>query len=107
MAGPGRPEKAPTRRSSGSPSFLLLASVALISGSALGLEILLMRLFSIAWWHHFAYMVISLALLGYGASGTFLTLGPNLDPRPAPGPVPGRLHRRGGALRPRRAGRLP
>ncbi|HEX6200696.1 MAG TPA: SAM-dependent methyltransferase, partial [Thermoanaerobaculia bacterium] len=64
------------------PSAPLLASVALISGSALGLEILLMRLLSIAWWHHFAYMVISLALLGYGASGTLLTLaGGRLLPR--------------------------
>jgi spermidine synthase/MFS family permease len=33
-----------------------------------------MRLFSIIQWHHFAYMVISLALLGYGLSGTFLAL---------------------------------
>ncbi len=39
---------------------------------ALSYEILLMRLFSIIQYHHFAYMVISLALLGYGASGTFL-----------------------------------
>ncbi|MEE8296526.1 MAG: SAM-dependent methyltransferase [Hyphomicrobium sp.] len=33
-----------------------------------------MRLFAIVQWHHFAYMVISIALLGYGASGTFLAL---------------------------------
>lgn len=33
-----------------------------------------MRLFSIIQWHHFAYMIISLALLGYGASGTFIAL---------------------------------
>jgi len=33
-----------------------------------------MRLFSIIQWHHFAYMMISLALLGYGVSGTFLML---------------------------------
>lgn len=33
-----------------------------------------MRLFSIIQWHHFAYMIISLALLGYGASGTMLTI---------------------------------
>jgi hypothetical protein len=33
-----------------------------------------MRLLSIIQWHHFAFLVISLALLGYGASGTFLTL---------------------------------
>ncbi len=33
-----------------------------------------MRLFSIAQWHHFAYMIISLALLGFGASGTVIAL---------------------------------
>jgi hypothetical protein len=44
----------------------------LVSALALGYEILLMRLFSIIQYHHFAYMIISLALLGYGASGTFL-----------------------------------
>lgn len=51
-----------------------LFSIALISAAALAYEILLMRLFSIIQWHHFAYMIISLALLGYGASGTFLAL---------------------------------
>lgn len=49
-------------------------SVACISAVALGYEILLMRLFSIIQWHHFAYMIISLALLGYGISGALLTL---------------------------------
>lgn len=49
-------------------------SIALLSATALAYEILLMRLFSIILWHHFAYMIISLALLGYGASGTFLSL---------------------------------
>lgn len=49
-------------------------SIALLSASALAYEILLMRLFSIIQWHHFAYMIISLALLGYGASGTFLAI---------------------------------
>ena len=52
-------------------------SIALLSASALAYEILLMRLFSIIQWHHFAYMIISLALLGYGASGSFLTLKSN------------------------------
>ncbi len=56
------------------PSKLFLLSLALISAASLGYEILLMRLFSIIQWHHFAYMIISLALLGYGASGTFLSL---------------------------------
>jgi hypothetical protein len=33
-----------------------------------------MRVLSIVQWHHFAYMIISLALLGYGASGPFIAL---------------------------------
>ena len=44
------------------------------SASVLAYEILLMRLLSISFWTHFAYMVISLALLGVGASGSFLFL---------------------------------
>ncbi|CAN7322237.1 SAM-dependent methyltransferase [Variovorax sp. LjRoot130] len=51
-----------------------LIAVALISAAALAYEIVLMRLFSIMLWHHFAYMIISLALLGWGASGAVLTL---------------------------------
>jgi len=50
-----------------------LIAVALISAAALAYEILLMRLFSISLWHHCAYMMISLALLGYAASGALLT----------------------------------
>ncbi len=49
-------------------------SIALVSAAALGYEVLLMRLFSIIQWHHFAYMIISLALLGYGASGTLISI---------------------------------
>ncbi|KPK40522.1 MAG: hypothetical protein AMJ69_02040 [Gammaproteobacteria bacterium SG8_47] len=49
-------------------------SLGLLSASALAYEILLVRLFAISQWHHFAYMVISLALLGYGVSGTLVTL---------------------------------
>lgn len=51
-----------------------LITIALLSLATLAYEVLLMRLFSIIQWHHFAYMIISLALLGYGASGTFLAL---------------------------------
>lgn len=54
--------------------FIPRYSIALVSAAALGYEILLMRLFSIIQWHHFAYMIISLALLGYGVSGTFIAL---------------------------------
>ncbi len=54
--------------------MLLLLAVALVSAGALAFEVLLTRLFSIVQWHHFAYMVISIALLGYGASGAFLAV---------------------------------
>ena len=50
----------------------MLVAVAVLSAAALGYEILLTRLFSIVQWHHFAFLVISVALLGFGASGTFL-----------------------------------
>jgi hypothetical protein len=33
-----------------------------------------MQLISIVQWHHFAYMIISIAMLGFGASGTLLAL---------------------------------
>jgi MFS family permease len=49
-------------------------AISLVSAGALAYEVLLTRLFSIVQWHHFAYMVISMALLGYGASGSFLAL---------------------------------
>ncbi len=54
-----------------------IISIALLCGLTLMYEILLMRLFSIIQWHHFAYMVISLALLGFGMSGTFVALTQN------------------------------
>lgn len=56
------------------PSFSFLLVIAIISASALAYEVLLMRLFSIIQWHHFAYMIISLALLGYGVSGVFVAM---------------------------------
>ena len=56
------------------PGFLVLAAVAFLSAAALGYEILLTRLLAIVQWHHFAFMVISVGLLGFGASGTFLAV---------------------------------
>jgi hypothetical protein len=52
----------------------LFSATLLVSAGAIGYELLLMRVLSIVQWHHFAYMIISLALLGYGASGTFIAL---------------------------------
>ena len=51
-------------------AVLLLAT----SASVLAYEILIMRLLSIGQWHHFAYMAISMALLGFGAAGSMLFL---------------------------------
>jgi len=51
-----------------------LVAVAVLSAAALGYEVLLLRLFAIIQWHHFAYLAISVALLGIGAAGTFVTL---------------------------------
>ena len=56
------------------PALIPCWSIALLSAAALAFEVLLTRLFAIIQWHHFSYMIISLALLGYGASGAFLTL---------------------------------
>ena len=52
----------------------LLAAIVVISAGGIAYEILLMRLYAIVQWHHFAYMMISIAMLGFGASGTFLSL---------------------------------
>ena len=37
-------------------------------------QIVLMRIYAIAQWHHFAYMIISIAMLGFGAAGTLFTI---------------------------------
>src|SRR5215218_5808401 len=50
----------------------LLAAIGILVGASIAYEILLTRLFSILLWHHFAHMIISVALLGIGASGTVL-----------------------------------
>jgi hypothetical protein len=46
----------------------------LIAGSILSLEIALTRVFAIMMWHHLAYMVISVAMLGFGAAGSLLVV---------------------------------
>lgn len=57
--------------------------VALTSAAILLLELTLIRLFSIAQFYHFAFMAISLALLGAGASGSLLAVWPGLGRRSA------------------------
>lgn len=53
--------------------LLLRLSIALIAAAGLAYAVLLMRWFSMIQWHHFAFMIISFALLGFGASGAFLS----------------------------------
>ncbi len=48
--------------------------VFLVSGAVLAFEIALMRVLLVASWHHFAFLVISVVLLGFGASGTALLI---------------------------------
>ena len=50
--------------------------VGLCSFSTLAYEIVLTRIFSISLWYHFAFMMVSIAMLGLGASGTILALCP-------------------------------
>ncbi len=60
----------------------LLAGVALTSLATLFLQISLTRLFSVTLWHHFAFMVVSIAFLGFAASGTFLMMVPQVKALP-------------------------
>src|SRR6476659_5712176 len=50
------------------------AGIALASFSALLLELALTRLFSVVLFYHFAFLAISIALLGLGAGGVFAYL---------------------------------
>jgi hypothetical protein len=52
--------------------------IFLLSAASLAFEINLTRIFSVAQFYHFAFVVVSLALLGFGASGTFLSVFPRL-----------------------------
>ena len=52
----------------------VLISLGLLSASIIAFQLVLMQIFSIVQWYHFAYMVISVALLGFGAAGTFLSI---------------------------------
>ena len=52
--------------------------IFLCSFASLAYEITLTRIFSVALWYHFAFMIISIAMLGIGASGTLISLYPRL-----------------------------
>ena len=52
----------------------LLLAVFLMSLSSLAFEVLLTRVFAISQWNHLAFMVISIALMGFAGAGTFLNI---------------------------------
>ena len=59
------------------PSRRLLA-IAMLSASVMLFEILLTRVLSFSIWHHFASMVLSLALLGFSVAGVAVQCRPSL-----------------------------
>src|SRR2546425_10889169 len=66
------------------PWNVLFAGIAIVAFGTLVFELSLIRVFSFTIWHHFGYVVISTALLGYGAAGTLMAVRPGIgatDPR--------------------------
>ncbi len=68
------PTPIPTSSTTEIPEKTLLAGLALTSFAALLLELALTRLFSVVLFYHFAFLAISIALLGLGAGGVFAYL---------------------------------
>jgi len=52
----------------------LSLSIAFLSAALIGFQLELMQVLAIVQYHHFGYMIISIALLGFGASGTCIAL---------------------------------
>ncbi|MBF0295014.1 MAG: hypothetical protein HQL96_07465 [Magnetococcales bacterium] len=65
MVGPASPDQ----------RFPFFASVFLIAGAIIALQITVMRLYAISGWAHFGSMVISVAMFGFGLSSTTMCLG--------------------------------
>ena len=55
-----------------------LVGVACSSAAVLTLEVVLTRVFAVTQFYHFAFLTVSVALLGFGASGSALTAIPRL-----------------------------
>ena len=58
----------------GFPVFRLHLALAMISAAVIAFQLALMQLLSLVQWYHFASMIIAVALLGFGAAGTCLSL---------------------------------
>src|SRR5688500_14207198 len=60
----------------GAPGYRhrLMAAMALLSISLISYQVAIIQLLSYVQWYHYANMVISVALLGFGAAGTFVSM---------------------------------
>ena len=56
------------------PTLRLHLALVLLSAALIGFQLEQMQLLAFVQWHHFAYLIISVALLGFGASGTLIAL---------------------------------
>ena len=64
----------------GAGSTSLDVGILLVSAAVLLVELLLTRIFSVTMFDHLSFLVVSLAMLGFGASGLLLTLSPQRFP---------------------------
>lgn len=64
----------PADTSEGLPTHYLVRATALVSCGVIAFEIGLIRILQYASWYHFAFLVITIALLGFGMSGAILSL---------------------------------
>jgi len=62
----------------------VILATGLLSGATLIFESALTRYLAVTQFYHFAFLIVSLALLGFGASGTLLTLFPRIKDIPLP-----------------------
>jgi hypothetical protein len=57
--------------------LFLVILVFFVSASTLILQLIQTRIYSVVFWNHLVYFIISIALLGFGISGTWLSFGKN------------------------------
>ena len=61
---------------SAAPAWRLRIGLALVCAAVLVFQVALTRIFSFLTWYHLTFLAISVALLGFGASGTYLAVRP-------------------------------
>lgn len=49
-------------------------AIGLISATIIAYQLVVMQIFVYTQWHHFGFMIISVALLGFGVAGTYLSI---------------------------------